>query len=96
MSESSSPNQSPTEVPPRSIDQLRQLLGVTNIADLTTGETSSPDRNAFLDVDVSVEEQGRWKPVFYAASQSEKGALKVSVTRVESDALIAAGATRVR
>lgn len=96
MPESSNVNHSPLEAPPRSVGELTQLLGVTNISDLTTGETPAQEGNAFLDVNASTESRKHWKPEFYAVSESEKGKVKVSVTRVESDALIAAGATRRR
>ena len=94
MPESS--NHSHLEAPLRSVGELTQLLGVTNISDLTTGEIPAQEGNSFLDVNASTEGRKHWKPEFYAASESEKGKVKVSVTRVESDALIAAGATRRR
>lgn len=96
MTESSNVNQSHPEAPPRSVGELKQLLGVTNISDLATGETPAQEGNAFLEVNASTEDRLHWKPEFFAASESEQGPLRVSVTRVESDALIAAGATRMR
>lgn len=92
MPEASNVNQSPPEAPPRSVGELTQLLGVTDISEVATGETPTQEGNAFMDVNASTEGRQHWKPEFYAASES--GKVKVSVTRVESDALIAAGATR--
>lgn len=108
MAQSSNINQSPPESPPeqrpeippeprqRSVGELKQLLGFINIADLTTGETPTAKANAFLEVHASTEDRLNWKPEFYAESKSEKGTLRVIVTRAESDALIAAGATGTR
>jgi hypothetical protein len=95
------------EPPPRSVGELKQLLGVTQIARITTGEEAASESAEPLDVNPGTKDRLNWKPVFYAESVPESkdadrasGAkatpVRVAVTRAESEALAAAGAKRAR
>ena len=81
----------------RSVGELKQLLGVRDIAELMIGETPPDETVAFLDVSAPADERPHWKPRLHAESRSsEKGTLRVALTDAEAEALTAAGATRVR
>jgi hypothetical protein len=98
------------ETPARSVGELKQLLGATQIQHVTTGELSAPKSTAALDVTPGTKSQLNWKPGFYAESDADDqgdasargavgkvgnpGRVRVTVTRLESESLIAAGARR--
>jgi hypothetical protein len=83
----------PAEPRPRGVGELKQLLGSIHISDITTGEIPGSGATAF-DVDPSTAGRLAWKPEFDA--ESKGGAVRVSVTRAESEALILEGATARR
>jgi hypothetical protein len=82
---------SAVEPPPRSPGELKQLVGVASISDIVIGETDARESASMLDVHEETRSQLRWKPRFYA--QNGSGTLRVKVTRLETEALLAAGAS---
>ena len=82
---------SAVEPPPRSPAELKQLVGAASIAEIVIGETDARQSSPMLEVHEETRNQLRWKPKFYA--QNASGTLKVTVTRLESEALLAAGAS---
>ena len=62
---------------PRSVDELKQLLGVTEISEVTTEEIAPPQVAAF-DVHEDTRDRVTWKPEYHAAArkQNRSGALE--------------------
>jgi hypothetical protein len=83
---------SAVEPPPRSTGELKQLVGVASVSDIVIDELDAPESASLLEVHEETRNQLRWKPKFYA--QNGSGTLKIKVTRLESEALLAAGASR--
>lgn len=79
------------EAPPRSVEQLRQLVGAASVAEIVVGEKPADKTAPLLDVHEETREQLEWKPKFHA--QDADGTLRVEVTRLEARALLAAGAS---
>jgi hypothetical protein len=79
------------EPPPRSVGELKQLVGAAAISEIVTGEIGAPESVPMLEVHRETRDQLHWKPRFYA--QNSPGTLKIKVTRLESEALLAAGAS---
>ena len=78
------------EPPPRSAEELKQLVGAASVSDIITGEIEAKESTPMLEVHEETRNQLHWKPKFYA--QNVRGTLTIKITRLESEALIAAGA----
>jgi hypothetical protein len=83
-----------TERRTRSAGELVQLLGATSAAQLKVEEIPAPTGGPTLEVHPQTQERLHWKPEFYAISND--GALRIEISRVEADSLIAAGASPSR
>jgi len=79
------------EPPPRSIEELRQLLGVETVRQIAVDEARARESTAMLEVHEETRDQLQWKPRYFAISLV--GTLRIKVTRLEAQALSAAGAT---
>ena len=79
------------EPPPRSPEELKQLVGAMAISEMVIGEVQARESSPMLEVHEETRNQLTWKPRFYA--QNSSGTLRVKVTRLESEALLAAGAS---
>jgi hypothetical protein len=82
---------SAVEPPPRSPEELKQLVGASSIAEMIVAETDARESAPMLEVHAETRNQLRWKPKFYA--QNSSGTLKIKVTRLETEALLASGAS---
>ena len=82
---------SAVEPPPRSPAELKQLVGVAAISEIVIDEIQARESASMLEVHEETRNQLRWKPRFYA--QNGNGTLKVKVTRLECEAMLAAGAS---
>ena len=78
------------EPPPRSVDELRQLLGVETVRQIAVDEARASESAAMLEVHEETRSQFQWKPRYFALSLV--GTLRIKVTRLEAQALSAAGA----
>jgi hypothetical protein len=78
------------EPPPRSVEELRQLLGVETVRQIAVDEARAKESTPMLEVHAETRDQLQWKPTYFAVSLL--GNLRVKVTRLEAQALSAAGA----
>lgn len=81
---------SAVEPPPRSPAELKQLVGVASISEIVVDETEARESASMLEVHEETRNQLRWKPRFHA--QNGNGTLKIKITRLEAESLLAAGA----
>jgi hypothetical protein len=78
------------EPPPRSVEELRQLLGVETVRQIAVDEARASESTPMLEVHAETRSQLQWKPRYFASSLV--GSLRIKVTRLEAQALSAAGA----
>lgn len=78
------------EPPPRSVEELRQLMGVETVRQIAIDEARARESTPMLEVHEETRNQLQWKPRYFAVSLV--GSLRIKVTRLEAEALSAAGA----
>lgn len=78
------------EPPPRGVGELVQLLGVAAPSEIMIGELEARESAPMLDVHEETRHQLQWKPRYFA--ESTRGTLRIKVTRLEAQELMAAGA----
>jgi len=66
-----------TEPRTRSVGEFKQLLGVTDLSQVSTGEVPPPDTTDALDVHEDTRDRLIWKPEYYAESRTEAGPLRL-------------------
>lgn len=80
------------EPPPRSVGELVQRLGVQAASEVAVGKLGAEEGAPLLDVHEETRNQLHWKPRFFA--EPRQGKLRIRVTRLEAQELLAAGATK--